>query len=77
MKKKPGDIIILHTCTKIYDQIMYGSWDMLRDGRTDGREKWHKEVGAPPKNKHEIVRLIITKMNMKMKKRKQIRHKQT
>ena len=25
MKKTPGDIIILHTCTKNYDQIMYGS----------------------------------------------------
>ena len=25
MKKTPGDIIILHMCTKIYDQMMYGS----------------------------------------------------
>ena len=24
-KKKPGDIIILHMCTKNYDQMMYGS----------------------------------------------------
>ena len=24
-KKTPGDIIILHTCTKNYDQMMYGS----------------------------------------------------
>ena len=31
MKKKPGDIIILHNCTKNYDQMMYGSWDMVRD----------------------------------------------
>ena len=23
--KKPGDIIILHMCTKNYDQMMYGS----------------------------------------------------
>ena len=32
----PGDIIILHMCTKIYDQMMCGSWDMVCDGRTDG-----------------------------------------
>ena len=31
MKKNPGDIIILHTCTKNYDQMMYGSQDMVRD----------------------------------------------
>ena len=30
-EKTPGDIIILHKCTKNYDQIMYGSWDMVRD----------------------------------------------
>ena len=24
-KKVPGDIIILHMCTKNYDQMMYGS----------------------------------------------------
>ena len=30
-KKTPGDIIILHMCTKNYDQIMYSSWDMLHD----------------------------------------------
>ena len=37
MKKKPGDFIILHTCTKNYDYMIYGSWDMVRDGRMDGR----------------------------------------
>ena len=31
MKKNPGDIIILHMCTKNYDQMMYGSWDMVHD----------------------------------------------
>ena len=31
MKKTPGDIIILHMCTKNYDQMMYGSWDMVHD----------------------------------------------
>ena len=31
-KKKPGDIIILSMCTKNYDQMMHGSWDMVCDG---------------------------------------------
>ena len=34
-KKTPGDIIILHMCTKHYDQMIYGSWDMPRYGRMD------------------------------------------
>ena len=37
IKKTTGDIILLHTCTKNQDQIMYGSRDMLRDGQTDGQ----------------------------------------
>ena len=32
MKKTPGDIILLHTCTKNYDQMVYDSWDMVHDG---------------------------------------------
>ena len=57
MKKKIkyGDIIILHMCNKNYDQMMYGSWDMVCNrqtgGRTDGQKKWHIELGAPPKNR--------------------------
>ena len=31
MKKTPGDIIILRVCTKNYDQMMYGSKDMVHD----------------------------------------------
>ena len=38
-KEKPGYIILLHICTINYDHMMYGSWDMVRDGwrkrRTD------------------------------------------
>ena len=49
MKKTPGDIIF-HICAKNYDQMMYCSWDMGRDRRTDGRKKWHIEVDAPHKN---------------------------
>ena len=31
VKKKPGDIIILHKCTINNNHMMYGSWDMKRD----------------------------------------------
>ena len=54
-KKTPGDIIILHISTKNYDQMMYGSWDMVRDGRKGGRKKWHREVGAPPNKSASLV----------------------
>ena len=69
MKKTPGDIIILHMCTKNYDHMMYSSGDMVRDGwmdrrtdgRTDGRTEkvTYREVGAPPKNiKREITKVL-------------------
>ena len=32
MKKKPGDIIILHKSTKNHDLMLYCSWDMVQDG---------------------------------------------
>ena len=31
MEKRLGDIIILHMCTKSYDQMMHCSWDMMRN----------------------------------------------
>ena len=31
MKKVPGDIIILHKCTKNHDYMLYCSWDKARD----------------------------------------------
>ena len=31
-KKLPGDIIILHKCTKNHDYMLYCSWDTMRDG---------------------------------------------
>ena len=31
LEKLPGDIIILHMCTKNYDQMMYSSWDISTD----------------------------------------------
>ena len=30
-EKEPEDIITLYMCTKNFDQMMYGSWDMVRD----------------------------------------------
>ena len=31
MKKTPGDIIILHNCTKNHYHMLYRSWDMVHD----------------------------------------------
>ena len=49
-KKKAWRYHLLHMCTKNYDQMMYGSWDMVCNRQTDGWKKWHIEVGAQPKN---------------------------
>ena len=35
MKKTPRDIVVLNMCTNIYDHIIYSSWDVVQDGRTD------------------------------------------
>ena len=35
-KKTTGDIIILHMCTKTYDQMMYSSRDMVPNRQMDG-----------------------------------------
>ena len=41
----PGDTIILHMCTKNYDQMLYGSWDMVRDERMGGEiVEWTEKV---------------------------------
>ena len=34
-KKRPGDIIVLHMCTINGNHVMYCSWNMICDGRTD------------------------------------------
>ena len=46
---KNQDITILHMCTKNYDQMMYGFWEMVCNRRMDGTKKWHMEVGASPR----------------------------
>ena len=37
MKTTPGDIIVLHICTKNYNQMMYDFWDIVRNRRKDKR----------------------------------------
>ena len=37
MKKTTGDIIILHMCTKNYDNMMYSSWDIVCNRQMDRR----------------------------------------
>ena len=44
MEKAPGDIIILHMCTKNDDHMMYGSWDMVRDGCSDGQTDGKSDI---------------------------------
>ena len=46
----PGAIIILDECTKNHDQMIYISWDMLRNVRMGVQKKWHIEVSFPLKN---------------------------
>ena len=44
-EKAPEDIIILHMGTKNYDQMIYGSWDMVCDRRMDRwMDRWMEEV---------------------------------
>ena len=51
-KKEPGDIIILHMCTKIMitwctvPEVLCAAY-----GQTDKQKKRHIEVGALPKNR--------------------------
>ena len=35
MKKTPGDIIVLHMCTKNNDHMMYSCWDMVHKVQSD------------------------------------------
>ena len=40
-KKMPGDIIILHVCTKNYDHMMYESWDKVHEEWMDWQtDEW-------------------------------------
>ena len=46
---------------------MYGSWDMVHNGRTDGQmggwtdrwKKWHIELGAPPKKEIKNLKINV------------------
>ena len=59
MKKAPGDIIILHMCTKNYDHMMNGSLDMVCDRRMDGRKKWPIVVGATPEKYIIVTKFVV------------------
>ena len=43
-KKKHMEVSSFHTCTEFYDQMMYGSWDMLRDWRMDRRANGKNDI---------------------------------
>ena len=55
MEKKPWRY---HHVTHVYQKLWFGDVWFLRygvqqmDGQTDGKKKWHVEVGAPRKNRH-------------------------
>ena len=55
-KKMHGDIIILHMFTKNYDQMMYGSWDMLHKGRMD--EQTDRRMHRQTDGKSDIQRWV-------------------
>ena len=58
--KKQLEASSFYMCSKNYGQMMYSSWDMVRDRRTDGWKKWHIEVGAPPKNLAAFAAIFLT-----------------
>ena len=44
MKKAPGDITILHMCTKSYDSMIHGSWYAVRDERADRQKDGKSDI---------------------------------
>ena len=50
MKKTPGDIVILHMCTKNYNQMVYSSWDIVRDRCNCYFSFWVISPFYPPKS---------------------------
>ena len=67
MQKTPGDIIILHKCTKHHDPMLYCSWDMASD-RLDVIVVFHFALFFPfyPSNstKNQTVPEIKYVMNL-------------
>ena len=56
------EIIILHMGTENYHHVIYGSWDMVCERRTDRRADGKSEiteVGAPPKNRYYKIHLHV------------------
>ena len=48
MKKNPGDVIILHRCTKDHDHMPYCLWDMVDDGCSCYFSSWLFLALLPP-----------------------------
>ena len=66
-KKTPGGIIILHKCTKNYNLMMYGSWDMVHDRGTDGKSDIYRWV---PLLKKSIFRTVCNSLWDEKKKKR-------
>ena len=52
--------------THMYQKLwlnMYGSWYIMRDGQMDGRKKWLREVGAPPKKRQSKLNFPKTNIS--------------
>ena len=65
MKKLPGDIIILHKCTKNHDHMLYCSWDMVHDKSNCYFSFWAIFCPFTPLTAQKIK--ILKKWNKKMK----------
>ena len=59
----PGDIIIFHMCTKNYDQMMYGSWDMGYFFPFSPLTTWKIKILTLKKSPGDIIILHICTTN--------------
>ena len=68
-EKGPGDIIILHMCTKNYGHMMYSSWDIVSSGETDRQTEkvTYLELGVPHKNIHSFQLQLPIYMQLNLK----------
>ena len=64
MKKTPGDIIILHKCTKNHDHRLYCCWYMARDGCNCYFLIWSRffPFTPPPPSSHPTLLQTVPKM---------------
>ena len=67
MRKTPGDIIILHMCNINDNHMMYGSWDMKRDGQ-NFLSFWTISSLSPPTQPHPAPKILENQNFEKVKK---------